>query len=262
MPSDDAQQSKDAGEPNTLKAEEDRIRSAYAKRERLGMAQLYGWHRREVQLNIYRRGAIWTRLFQRLGCSDLAGLEILDVGCGNGSWLRQIQEWGADPARLHGIDFLAERIDEGKKRAPHIDYRVATGWGISSPDNSMDIVMANTVFSSILDPDARSFLANEMIRVIRPGGTVIIYDFRFSNPRNKDVTGIGMAEMRRLFPAMEMHAQSLNLAPPLARKIAPWSPILAQVMEAVFPFLRSHAVYGLRHPAGAGAENIRNAELQ
>ena len=40
-----------------------------------------------------------------------------------------------------------------------------------------------------------------MIRVLKPNGIVLWFDFRLNNPRNPDVLGIGKREIRQLFGA-------------------------------------------------------------
>src|SRR5215471_8544720 len=88
-----------------------RIRSAYARRDSSGRASLYAWSRPDVALSRYRLHAAAARLLGGRGWPDLAEVEALDVGCGTGGWLRTLQEWGASPQRLHGIDLLGDRID-------------------------------------------------------------------------------------------------------------------------------------------------------
>ena len=41
------------------------------------------------------------------------------------------------------------------------------------------------------------------------------YDFRFDNPQNRQVRGIGRRELRALFPQLRGRIRSVTLAPPL-----------------------------------------------
>src|SRR5215212_9768714 len=50
-----------------------------------------------------------------------ARLDILEVGCGDGYNLGTLLGWGAEPARLHGIDLATERIALAKRRWPELD---------------------------------------------------------------------------------------------------------------------------------------------
>jgi ubiquinone/menaquinone biosynthesis C-methylase UbiE len=176
----------------------------------------------------------------------LAKLNILDVGCGDGEWLRTLMAWGATPERLHGIDLLPDRISAAKKFSPMIDFKVSSGFSISFPDAAMDLVSAHTVFSSILDASSREALANEMDRVLAPGRYMMIYDYRISHPRNADTTGIQKTEIKRLFPGFELNIRSLTLAPPIGRRITPWAPLLAHILESLCPFLRTHVLFFMR----------------
>lgn len=223
--------------------EESRIRSTYAHRDSSGKPSLYAWHRQEVLLNQYRFRAVAAFMLKDSGLTDFSEIQALDVGCGTGGWLRILLEWGAFSERLHGIDLLQDRIDKAKNLGGDIDYQIASGYEIPFPDGRMDLVSAHTVFSSILDRSHRKALADEMARVLRQDGKVLIYDYRISDPRNPDTVGIRKTEIRRLFPGLSLQVRSLTLAPPIARRIAPVSPLLAHVLECWFPFLRTHVFY-------------------
>ena len=53
--------------------------------------------------------------------------------------------------------------------------------------DSFDFVFQSTVFTSILDSEVRKEVAGEMLRVLKPGGVILWYDFHVNNPRNPDV---------------------------------------------------------------------------
>lgn len=223
-----------------------RIRAAYARRDASGRRRLYTWTQPDVALSRYLLQSAITPLLSEVGLRDLAQLEFLDVGCGTGGWLRTLQEWGATPQRLHGIDLLEDRIERARALAPQIDFQSSQGWPLPFETGSLDFVSAFTVFSSILDADARLELAKEMQRVLRPPGLILLYDFRISDPNNPDTTGIGLAEVRRLFPGRRIRRRLTTVAPPLQRRLSRVSPLIAHITEALCPFLRTHAVYLLR----------------
>ncbi len=91
----------------------------------------------------------------------------------------------------------------------------------------------------------RDLLAREIERVIAPGGVLLFYDFAMNNPANDQVRGVPRGEILRLFPGLRGEVRSVTLAPPLARRIVPWSWTLATCLEAV-PFLRTHLVAVLK----------------
>jgi ubiquinone/menaquinone biosynthesis C-methylase UbiE len=228
-----------------IEKEELRIRQAYARREATGKPRLYSWDRQDSAYMAYRQKVAWIRAFKEAGFKDLARLEILDVGCGAGGWLRQMLEWGADPGRLHGLDLLEDRIARAKALCPAgIDFKIGNACELDYPEHYFDFCAATTVFSSILDSTARRALAQEMARVVRPGGWVAILDFAVSDPRNPDTVGIGNREIRRLFPDLTL-ARTFKLIcpPPLLRALPTGWLGLANVLEVLFPLICTHRLY-------------------
>ncbi len=145
--------------------------------------------------------------------------------------------------RRFKIDLLPDRIERAGAISPEIDFKTASGYSIPYPESSMNLVSAFTVFSSILDPSAREALAAEALRVLKPEGWVLVYDYRLSDPRNPDTIGIRKREVRRIFPGLNFIRRTLTLAPPISRRIAPLSTLLAHGLEVCYPFLRTHAFY-------------------
>jgi len=99
--------------------------------------------------------------------------------------------------------------------------------------------MQFTVFTSILDIQLKKKIASEMLRVLKKDGIVVWYDFHMNNPKNPDVKGIKKNEIYQLLPNCEIFLKRITLAPPLARKIAPFSFILCSILEKI-PFLCTH----------------------
>lgn len=226
--------------------ESGRIRRAYARRDASGRARLYAWHLPDVLFTQYRLRATAARALVDAGRASLSEADCLDVGCGTGAWLRTLMEWGAQPCRLHGVDLLVDRIAQAQALTPGANWRVNDAGVLPFADRSMDLVSANMVFSSILSGDERMRLATDMRRVVRSEGLVLIYDFRVSHPRNVDTIGIGRGEVARLFPGWRHDCRTLTLAPPIQRPAARLSPLLAHLLEAALPFLRSHMLHVLR----------------
>jgi len=106
-------------------------------------------------------------------------------------------------------------------------------------DKTFDIVVQSTVFSSILNRDLRFSVAKEMLRVLKPSGIIIWYDFRYSNPYNPNVTPMRLNHIFELFGHHSFLIKSLTLIPQVARRLAGISYLACRILEA-FPFLRSH----------------------
>jgi ubiquinone/menaquinone biosynthesis C-methylase UbiE len=113
------------------------------------------------------------------------------------------------------------------------------------PDRSFDIVLQSTVLSSILDPAVRARIAEEMLRVTRPGGLILSYDFFVNNPANPGVRAVTARDLAHLFPTCRRSLHRVTLAPPLARRLAPRSLLLASVLEGL-RVLNTHYLAALR----------------
>jgi ubiquinone/menaquinone biosynthesis C-methylase UbiE len=233
-----------------IKYEELRIRQAYAHRETSGKPALYTWNRMDSVYMAYRRKVAWIKALSKAGFQELSSLDILDIGCGAGGWLRMMSEWGADPRRLHGLDLLEDRIARAKALAPTaMDFKVGNAMGLDFPDSSMDLCVASTVFSSILDGALRLALAREMARVVRAGGWVMIFDLAVSDPRNSDTIGIRKKEILRLFPQLKLlNTFKLIFLPPLLRILPTKLLGLAHLWEDIMPLTCTHRLYALKQP--------------
>jgi hypothetical protein len=115
-------------------------------------------------------------------------------------------------------------------------------------DASQDVVMAATVFSSLLDDGFQQAMARAMWRWLKPGGAVLWYDFTVNNPRNADVRGVPLARLRALFPHGRMHHERVTLAPPLARAVCRVHPALYGAFN-LLPLLRTHVLAWIEKPA-------------
>jgi ubiquinone/menaquinone biosynthesis C-methylase UbiE len=197
------------------------------------------------RLILNERRRIVRRLLDEAGWIPFGSRSALEVGCGRGSELAWLLEVGAEPSRLIGLDLLPERVVRARQAHPGLRFEVGNAARIDFSDSSFDLVMAITLFSSILDGPTAETAAAEIERVLRPGGALLWYDFRYPSPANPDVRGVGSNRVRRLFGGLEGELRTVTLLPPLARRLGPVSgPAYAAL--AALPPLRSHLVGLLR----------------
>ena len=172
---------------------------------------------------------------------------ILDVGCGNGDVLASFLNWDAQPNNLYGIDLLADRIKIAKQKFPLFHFEEGNAESLPYPDSYFDVVMFFTVFISILDMRMRSNIAREADRVLKQGGVIIWYDFRYRNPRNYNTQPVGRKQITDLFPGYRLKLKSVTLMPPLARRLGKVTNLLYPIL-ATIPFLRTHYIGLLLKP--------------
>lgn len=228
---------------STFSDDEQQIRDAYARRE---PSDRYSWFA-PAQLYLFQERERRTLgCLRRLGLTSLRETSVLEVGCGTAAWLHDFLKWGAEPERLAGIDLLPERVERARAHSPaSMDLRCGSGTALPYADGAFDLVLQSVVFSSVLDAGHRRGIAAEMARVLAPGGAILWYDFHVDNPRNRDVRGVRPRELRALFPGWRVELERLTLAPPIARRVAPWSPMLCQLLGRV-PVLCTHHLAVIR----------------
>lgn len=218
--------------------EASRIRAVYARRQESGAEAKYAyWEPANLYL-VQQLERVIVGVLHRQGLLPLGERRVLDVGCGDGFWLRFLLRLGARPQNLYGIDLLPDRIERGRDLCPGMDLTVGDATALPYPEGSFDLAMQFTVFTSVLDGAARGRLAAEMVRVLRPGGLVLWYDF-ILNPGNPETRGIGSEEVRALFPGCQHRFQRTTLAPPLSRRLAGRFGLACYLLEKV-PWLRTH----------------------
>lgn len=228
--------------------EADRVRAVYARRAERGLDSRYDSSRPANRFIYQTRERDLIRLLGGLGLLPLEARSVLDVGCGDGGVLRDLARLGASPERLAGVDLLPERIDRARELTVGARFEVGDARALPFQDGSMELVLAFTLFSSVLEDAVRREIAAEMARVCAAGGAVVIYDF-WTNPFNRDARPVRRSELRSLFPGWKVSFRSTTLAPPLVRALAPLpGGTVACTLLEVLPFLRTHFLAALRPP--------------
>ena len=222
------------------------VAARYARR---ASTDRYSLLRPDVWQTIHERQRAMLQLFVRLGWHDLGTRRVLEVGCGSGGNLLELLRIGFAPSNLAGIELLPDRFSQAMQVLPSGVTLMQGDASIAKfPDESEDIVLQATVFSSLLDAPFQWRLAQAMWRWVRPGGGVLWYDFTVNNPRNPDVRGVSVSRIRELFPQGRMRVQRLTLAPPIARRVCALHPSLYTVFNAL-PLLRTHVLAWIEKPA-------------
>lgn len=105
---------------------------------------------------------------------SLAGVRILDVGCGGGGFVRQLLVEGADAS---GIDPEPEAVRKARTAVPQGQFLVGRAEALPHADASLDIVVMVNSLHHVPEASMIKALA-EAVRVIRPEGSVVIVEPR------------------------------------------------------------------------------------
>jgi len=106
------------------------------------------------------------------------GDQVLDVGCGLGHGVFRLAELVERQGRVTGIDANSAMITEARRRAAGlalpITFELGDARDIDLPDNTFDLCQTERVLRYLDRPEAA---LGEMVRVARPGGSVLAFDF-------------------------------------------------------------------------------------
>lgn len=107
-----------------------------------------------------------------MGPKPLAGLRLIDIGCGGGLLCEPLTRLGA---RVTGIDAGERNIAIAQRHAGEseleIDYRQATAEALGAAGERFDIVLSMEVVEHVSDP--AGFMA-ACARLVAPGGLLIV----------------------------------------------------------------------------------------
>ena len=151
-----------------------------------------------------------------------------------------------------GVDLLPDKIARARQRYPDCNIIELNAEILPFGDESFDLLVLMTVFSSILDPAMADNVAAEVTRVLKPGGLILWYDIRYPNPWNPNVRAMTLPRIRALFPDFVPSLETATLIPQLARALGYLNDAslgAAYGGFATLPLLRSHLLGVLRAPA-------------
>jgi ubiquinone/menaquinone biosynthesis C-methylase UbiE len=105
--------------------------------------------------------------------------EVLALGCGTSVEVRALAQRADFAGRITAVDISPELITRGKTLADadglarRVDWLVRDAQALALSDAAFDLVLAHTLVSHVLEPER---VVREAARVVKPGGTVIVFD--------------------------------------------------------------------------------------
>ncbi|MCX6910930.1 MAG: bifunctional demethylmenaquinone methyltransferase/2-methoxy-6-polyprenyl-1,4-benzoquinol methylase UbiE [Verrucomicrobia bacterium] len=143
---------------------------------------------------------LWKRRAVRLALRGApANARVLDLCCGTGDMTFEARRHGA--ALAVGVDFAQTMLDVAQRRRSEADAGVTfvRGDALRLPfaDGSFDAVTIGYGLRNVADIEA---CLREMIRVLRPGGRLVILDF--GKPANRLVRALYAGYLRAVLPVM------------------------------------------------------------
>ena len=104
------------------------------------------------------------------------GMRILDVGCGTGLSLKNYQAYECE---IFGIDLSPSMVEAARtKLGENADIRVGDVSELPYPNNFFDLALTWVTLHEV-SPSVRLKAVQEMIRVTKTNGHILLYDFHF-----------------------------------------------------------------------------------
>src|SRR5436305_1907304 len=129
-----------------------------------------------VAAALARDGSLKSQVVER--ASIQPGERILDVGCGTGT-LAIAAARAAPGVMVRGLDadpaILARARDKAAASGTEIEFDEALSTSLPYDDASFDLMLSTLFFHHLPDRGKRQ-TAHELLRVLRPGGRLVVAD--------------------------------------------------------------------------------------
>jgi SAM-dependent methyltransferase len=116
-----------------------------------------------------------TELFDLIGVDP--GSEAIDVGCGVLGVVHLLSEYVGPGGRVVGLDREARMVqfacDLTRERGLAAEFLQADATATGLPNGTFDLVHARTLLLNVQNPQE---IVAEMVRIARPGGTVVVQE--------------------------------------------------------------------------------------
>jgi ubiquinone/menaquinone biosynthesis C-methylase UbiE len=146
--------------------------------------------------------------------ADLARLQpgekVLDVGCATGTLTLVAKARVGATGHVAGIDPSAQMIARARRKAERaslsVDFQPGVIEQLAFPDQSFDVVLSSMMMHQLPDDLKRQGLS-EIARVLKPGGRLLVLDFKrsvHSGPWSSDIADQPALMKEAGFSAIEM----------------------------------------------------------
>ena len=149
---------------------------------------------------------VWANLLDQL---HLRGDErILDMGCGRGAVLLMAAQH-LTTGRAVGVDLWRSADQSGNSAeatrrnaiaegvADRVELHTGDMTALPFEDNSFDLIVSSLAIHNISGSAGREKAIDEAVRVLRPGGRLLIADIRGTRQHQAQLAKIGMSDVTR-----------------------------------------------------------------
>ena len=120
----------------------------------------------------------WARRVKMLSGHLKPGMTVLELGCGTGSFTRELARSGAD---VVAIDVSPELLEMARANSsePNVQYQIQNAYALSYSEGTFDSVVGSSVLHHLEVEKA----LRDAYRVLKPGGTIYFTEPNMLNPQ-------------------------------------------------------------------------------
>lgn len=126
------------------------------------------------------------------------GEKVLDVGCGTGTLAIEVQQRVGETGRVFGIDPGTQQIARARSKASRRNlpavFQIGVIEHLDFPDRTFDVVLSTFMMHHLPD-DLKRLGLSEVARVLKPGGRLVIVDFKRPEERENPPGRFGAMEI-------------------------------------------------------------------
>src|SRR5215211_290037 len=120
----------------------------------------------------------WTRRAKMLISHLKPGMTVLELGCGTGSFTRELARSGADVVAIDVSPDLLE-IAKANCSVPNVQYQIQNAYALSYSEGVFDSVVGSSVLHHLEIDKA----LGDIYRVLKPAGTIYFTEPNMLNPQ-------------------------------------------------------------------------------
>ena len=176
--------------------------------------------------------------------------KIIDIGCGSASQLINLVSLGFNQDNLFGIDINKVDINFAKKNYPLLNLSLQDATNLDFKNNYFDLTYESTMFVQITNNEISQKIANEMIRITKKGGYLILFDWRYGKFNNANFLACNKRRIKELFKVDKstklISIEKGMLIPPIGRFLSKNMSSIYFLFSRLLPFFIGQVAYILQ----------------
>jgi len=157
---------------------------------------------------------------------------------------------GFHASNITGVDILPDRIRTASESFPACRFLAEDARSLPFASGEFSLCLESTMFVQLTDDALAGAIASEMLRVTKPNGYIVLCDWRFGKPGNKNYRGLSSRRLTRLFNVgTRTRLEGCfpgSIIPPVGRWLSTHAPSMYFLAGALSPLLVGQVSYVLR----------------